>query len=1116
MRNEFWVSPSGIDTNPGTKEHPFRTLEKARDNLRSQNRQEEQDHDIYIWLKAGTYRLEKPFILSEKDGGRNNFKVIYKAEKDAVSTLSGSIKINNWEVCPFSPSIYRASVPHGTKSRQLYVNGKRMTRARTPSYPKGFVPIYAKGGICYECSFANNRQWNNPAQWNNIDKVEAVIQTQWKMMRVPLQAVDPRAGIISLQNPAWENANLYRVSKKNPDPGIWSFWQVTWFENALEFLTDCGEWYLDEKKAWLYYKPFPDEDLLTGDVNVELPVLEKLVIVEGSMEKPAENIEFEGLTFSYATWLTPGTNEGYVADQSGFRVIGEGHRPNITGHVKHVVKTPGNISIQYVRSCSFCNNSFTHLGCVGLDFGEGSRNNNISGNYFSDISSAAIQLGDVCTYDNILSENQIVSMNTIADNEIESVAVEFVDAAGIFVGFSEYSTISGNKIKNVPWSGIAMGWGWGLLDPDGYPGLNNANWFEWGKNNYHTKNRYNKIVGNRIEKFLLTCWDGGAIYTTGYQGTNADDSLLIQGNTAADKNPELGGNVFYTDGGSRWIILLQNRSVNNPVGHPYFGPAPLDPFVYLKFRETSELLSGYFTSIIQNIIPYGGDIGGCRTYGDIKFIGNTGIKTKFYDICPFSYDGTSYPTNMMYDNNNNYTAGNNGSGASYPPVNPSDSWHIPRISLPGIMGMQSDYLIEWWYYAGVVYSKSGRSFSLMFTIQRAGHHNEQVGISMLGLGWQDAECSQSVHGFCLGIGASHNPDLSHLLNSLYIKPVTDSDFEVAFRPLIQFINTQGNLLHPPFILNKSNNWNIKYTGGEILGTVNSTYQISARGKGYLTTSNTPQISESDFQITLSFADQKGMVMENKGGVVGTSYECAQPMLNIIPGGTIRIDGDDFTIDKGQLWMDRQMLAGAIGGSNIPLSEEKHLLRWFESNRQMLGKSLYTGNWMSVTLNNGFSLVLVEFWKQHPEQWVSGTQIGRPENNPLSEGFGNIYYSNDYARQYGNGGRFLRPRLTLEQTAEEWDYDVNLLAPGNNAKNSPRWKSPQSGITYATAWHIEFSPLLHIKELPGELFLFALCENSEIILSKENAFFEGAAFACQAPDPKSKIIGQAFVEQMGYN
>jgi len=116
--------------------------------------------------------------------------------------------------------------------------------------------------------------------------------------------------------------------------------------------------------------------------------------------------------------------------------------------------------------------------------------------------------------------------------------------------------------------------------------------------------------------------------------------------------------------------------------------------VYVRLRETiaDAILSGKFRDgdplpysalpSDANGLPYGSDIGGCRTYGDITYIGNSWFQAPmetemqlandlyegispgtpppyssqgFFDICPYTAAGTSYPTNLSFSGNSDYT-----------------------------------------------------------------------------------------------------------------------------------------------------------------------------------------------------------------------------------------------------------------------------------------------------------------------------------------------------------------------------------------------------------------------------------------------------------------------------
>lgn len=696
----FWVSTDGNDASPGTEQAPFLTLQRARDAVRALPSSAFGCKDIYVYIKEGTYRLGTPLILDERDSGRNGRDVVYSAAPNHDPIISGAVQVTGWSLYDASLGIYRANVGN-VRSRQLYVNGNRAVRAQTTPYPPGFLPKWINGGIEYITTSLNPPAWENPTTWTNVQDIEAVIITQWKMMRVPLNAIigTSISGLITMQQPAWNNSNLYFDITTN-QPNEWSFWQVTRFENAYQFLTDPGQWYLDSTAGYLYYIPLSGQDINTADV--ELPILETLIVGGGTLEQPIHNIRFEGLTFSYATWLFPSSPEGYVSDQSAQLVVGTNHSPNYIGHEQFVVPTPGNLPFTYASKIAFYGNIFEHLGAVGLQFGPGSNNNTVDSNLFTDISSSAIELGAVTAMDSHPSNPAFtLNNNLITNNLIRDAAVEYVDAAGIFVGFTKNTTIVQNTIVNAPWSGIAIGWGWGLLDVGSFPGLGNAFSGMWGIFDTPTPNSGNKILQNRFFNFLTIQWDAGAIYTTGQQGPSASDPLIIEGNVASNKRPAGGGNVFYTDGGSRYVQVISNASYDNPIGIAFYGPPPniLDPF-FLQYPP-------YY---LLNGTPYGSDSGGCRTFGDIGYTNNYWLETPlpanidaynqlihllagfypysgfgFNDVCPYTNQGITYPFNLFYLNNHSISSKAdipvslllNAGVQKKPPTIPQDRWILP-------------------------------------------------------------------------------------------------------------------------------------------------------------------------------------------------------------------------------------------------------------------------------------------------------------------------------------------------------------------------------------------------------------------------------------------------------
>jgi len=673
----LWVSPLGSDSDSGIKAAPFATLKRAQKAVR-QSLFLQPNEDVIVTLRGGVYQMKKPLKFSAADSARHGHKVVFRAYPGERALISGAVRVPGaaWSLFDKEADIWRARVG-GVKTRELYVNGERATRAATDEYPAGFLPSWNEGGPNSGIEFLpsiepgglNPASWGDPSMWTNVGEIEAVILTQWKTMSVPLRSIAPAVGstpgLLQMAEPAWKNANVFRGA--DGQPGVWSFWQVTRFENAYQFLDTPGEWYLDERHGWLYYIPRPWEDLKSA--NVQLPVLESLIKGQGSKQRLISNIEFRGLTFSYATWRQPSGDNGYISDQAGFHLVGTEHEPNTIGHDPHDAATPGNLSFRHDHNIRFVNNRFKHLGAVGLVLGTGSRHSLVRGNTFTDIGSSALRLSGIAAADHHPKNSaQTTVGNTVSGNLISHVAWGYPDAPGIFVGFSSGTKIVHNTIEDLPWSGIALGWGWGLLDPGGFPGLLGAAQYQWGNWEAPTQNRNSVVAGNTIREFLGLLWDGGAIYTTGAQGSSGENGLLIEGNTAYGKRSKAGGNTFYTDGGSRYITLRGNTSYDNPIGTTDFGPPPRsgDPLPYPKAPSDGDGL------------PYGSDIGGCVTYGDIQYLDNSWFEPPmqtemqldndfyfllsggkltaysadgFFDVCPYSAQGISYPTDLYFAGN---------------------------------------------------------------------------------------------------------------------------------------------------------------------------------------------------------------------------------------------------------------------------------------------------------------------------------------------------------------------------------------------------------------------------------------------------------------------------------
>ena len=602
----YWVAPAGSDTaGDGSAGRPFASIDRARLAVRGDARRAACRIDVNI--RGGVYALKTPLVFDAQDSGAPGREVVYQAAPGNTQPvlISGGLPVADFE-CRNGRCV--ASVPQlpaGVVPRQFYVDDQRAPRARSnPGTP--INPDYKRTSDGFQAL------GSTPPALTHPELVEAVTTTQWKMMRCPVGSSS--GGQLTMANPCWRNANTF--------PTQWSFYQLSWLENAPEFLTAPTMWYLDPYAQTLTY--------LMGESrpqNAYLPVLESLLQLHGQPGAPVTGLQFRGLEFAHATWLAPNSSEGYVSDQSGNRLVGSGYSYSAIGHQPTTYPTPGNLSLRYTQGVAFVGNTFKHLGAAALSLGTGSQNNLIQRNRFVDIASSALIVGGISPQDMRPDAASATSGNQILDNLIQDTGQDYWDSAAIYIGFARDTVVAHNAIDNVPWSGIAIGWGWGLLDPSGFPGLPQATPSMWGAHTTPTVAANNQISHNLITRFLQKLWDGGAIYTNGAQGTSFANGLLIQGNVAQGKRAKAGGNVFYTDGGSQYITLNQNLSLDNPVGTVDFGPCG-----YGTSFEGASLLQDL--CLLTHIVPYGADMGGCLPAGQLRFTNNyLANPSTFFEIC---------------------------------------------------------------------------------------------------------------------------------------------------------------------------------------------------------------------------------------------------------------------------------------------------------------------------------------------------------------------------------------------------------------------------------------------------------------------------------------------------
>ncbi|MBL7867906.1 MAG: right-handed parallel beta-helix repeat-containing protein [Flavobacterium lindanitolerans] len=508
----IYVSPNGSPGNNGlTINTPVKTIQQAKDIVRN-NISPTMANDIIVNILGGTYTLDQPLVFDANDSGRNGKKIIYKAYQNQIPYIS-SAKVynsNQWTLSDPAKNIWEISIG-SLYSRQLYTNVKKLKRARS-EINYGLMES-TKGYF----SFCNTNSYSN---WNSGPKpardLEVVSNNEWKSNRVPIQSICGPQLIV--HDTIW---------KKN-DGGHLKCKGELWLENAYQLLDMPDEWYIDRpgnnNPNILYLKTHDNNP----PANVIIPQLETLISGSG-----VDNIVFDGLVFQYTNWNEPSEFVSDISSNKGLCIVQADWFYNV---VSNTAAPQGKIISAAVKfygsnNITFKNNTFEHIGSIGLQFLQNCTNNLICNNTFKDICASAISIGN--------PEHLGAESNIIKNNLIDSIATEYKGSIGIFVALAKKTQITNNEIRNFPYSGISVGYNW-TSDPT--------------KNLDKNIISYNKIDCSNQSQSMN---DTGAIYTLGMQGTDATgERTIISNNYIINYRKRYG--AIYLDQGSTNIEIENN------------------------------------------------------------------------------------------------------------------------------------------------------------------------------------------------------------------------------------------------------------------------------------------------------------------------------------------------------------------------------------------------------------------------------------------------------------------------------------------------------------------------------------------------------------------------------
>lgn len=321
----FYVAPNGSDSNSGGPNDPFRTLEAARNAVRSlKNGEGLPAGGVTVYLREGTYPRSESFELTEEDSGTAESPIVYRAYPGETVRLSGGANLDRTGFEPVAdPAVLQRIIDpaargkvvrfdlaahgltdYGQISRhgywkasdisllppmQLYIGGQGMTLARWPN--DGTVQM---GDIVDPGPTANDPdlqerggtfkyEYDRPMYWTQADDIwlDGIFGYSWEWSYNKIASIDTENKTITLRY------------------GEMSGIQKNWYpdfhfaENLLEEIDMPGEYYIDRNSGVLYL--LPNAAFLSGNGDVTVTTLKEPMITTIG----ASHIRFEELALEY-------------------------------------------------------------------------------------------------------------------------------------------------------------------------------------------------------------------------------------------------------------------------------------------------------------------------------------------------------------------------------------------------------------------------------------------------------------------------------------------------------------------------------------------------------------------------------------------------------------------------------------------------------------------------------------------------------------------------------------------------------------------------------------------------------------------------------------------------
>ncbi len=522
---QVFVAPDGDDAGPGSLSRPFATPARALEQV-IELRRAHPDRDVVVLLRGGTYRMAAPLVMRPEAGGSDAATVLWSSYPGERAALSGGRALERLRHEDGDELARFALIEGAPTPRSAFAGLARLPRAH---YPNDDWLRVDQAGEDRRTSFTFAAgaapEIPDPAG------LEVLLLHDWSTSRIPVAEYDPAAGRLATTAPLGCAAPHYAIDNFEPHPRFR-------LEGHPALIDAPSEWAVDAGAGELLMRSPPA-------APVEVPVLEQLLRIAGTVDAPVRNLRFEGIDFELCAFIPPAA--GWAGAQASM------HEPR-DGSDRHSQRTfvPAAVELEFAAGCSFTDVSFRRLDGSAVWLGRGCRQVALRRCVIRDVGANGVNLGEdaerqvdgepwwralaAAPAEGAVPEAELARGLIVERCLIERCGQRFGGAVGLWIGFAADCVIRHNTIRELPYTGLSVGWVW-AQDPSPCGG--------------------HVIERNHIHDVMQLLSDGGCVYTLGRQpGTVIRDNLLHGVPRHAGRAPS---NGIFMDQGSAEILVERNH-----------------------------------------------------------------------------------------------------------------------------------------------------------------------------------------------------------------------------------------------------------------------------------------------------------------------------------------------------------------------------------------------------------------------------------------------------------------------------------------------------------------------------------------------------------------------------